>query len=151
MDQGQLGSELAEDGDGGRLIVDEDATLAGGQNLAAHDDVVTGGVDAVFFQNGLGVVRGFKDAGHDGLVGAVADDLDGGFAAHEQGQRVDQDGFARAGFAGEQVKPRAEVGNGVIDDGVVFSTQFDEHGEKSSRKRRFEVRGFFIPWRISAR
>ena len=57
----------------------------------------------------------------------MADNVGGGFAAHEQSQRVDQDGFARAGFAGEQVKAGAEVGDGVIDDSVVFSAQFDEH------------------------
>ena len=50
------------------------------------------------------------------------------FAAHQQGQRVDKDGFARAGFAGEQVEAGAERGDGVIDDGVVFSAQLDEHG-----------------------
>jgi hypothetical protein len=31
----------------------------------------------------------------------------------------------------------------VIDDGVVFSAQFDEHGEKSSRKR-LAVRGLWV-------
>jgi hypothetical protein len=73
VDQGQLGGKLAENGDGGRLVVDEDAALAGGEDFAAQNDVVAAGVDAVFFQDGLGVGRGFKDAGHDGLVGAVAD------------------------------------------------------------------------------
>ncbi len=139
VDQGQLRGKLAEDGDGGRLVVDEDAALAGGENFAAEDDVVAGGVDAVFFEDGLGVGRGLEDAGDDGLVGAVADDLGGGFAAHEQGQRVDQDGFARAGFAGEQVEPGAEGGDGVIDDGVVFSAQFDEHGGVHSYGKNSQV------------
>ena len=85
------------------------------------------GVDAVFFENGFGAGRGLEDAGDDGLVGAVADHVGRGFAAHQQGQRVDEDGFARAGFAGEQVEAGTERGDGVIDDGVVFSAQFDEH------------------------
>ena len=58
----------------------------------------------------------------------MADHLGGGFAAHQQGQGIDEDGFSRAGFAGEQVQAGAEGGDGVIDDGVVFSAQFDEHG-----------------------
>ena len=128
VDQGQLRGELPEDGDGGRLVVDEDAALAGGENFAAEDDFVAAGVDAVFFEDGFGVGRGLKDTGDDGLVGAVADNFGRGFAAHQQGQRIDEDGFARAGFAGEQVETRAEGGDGVIDDGVVFSAQFDEHG-----------------------
>ncbi len=86
------------------------------------------GVDAVFLEDGFGAGRGLKDAGDNGLVGAVAHHFDGGLAAHQQGQRVNQDGFARAGFAGKQVEPGAEGGDGVIDDGVVFSAQFDEHG-----------------------
>ena len=79
-------------------------------------------------------MRGFKNARYYGLVGAVADHLDRGFAAHQQSQCIDEDGFARAGFAGEQVEPRAERGDGVIDDGVVFSAQFDEHGVVHSEK-----------------
>jgi len=49
-------------------------------------------------------------------------------------KRINEDGFSRAGFAGEQVEPRAERGDGVIDDGVVFSAQFDEHGVVHSEK-----------------
>ena len=41
-------------------------------------------------------------------------------AAHQQRQRIDKNGLARAGFARQQVQPRAKDGNGVIDDGVVF-------------------------------
>ncbi len=62
-----------------------------------------------------------KTQAYDGLGGAVADDFHGGFAAHEQGQRIDEDGFAGAGFSGEQIEAGAKDGDGVIDDGVVFS------------------------------
>ena len=128
MDQGQLGGKLAQHGNRGRLIVDEDAALAAGGDLAAQNDVVTARIDAVFFQDVFGVGGGLEDAGDDGLLGAVADDLGGGFAAHQQGQSIDEDGFSRAGFAGEQVQAGAEGGDGVIDDGVVFSAEFDKHG-----------------------
>ena len=131
VDEGEFGRELLEDGDGGGLVVDEDAALAGGEDFAAQNDLGAFGVDAVFFEDGLGAGRGLEDAGDDGLVGAVADDFGGGFAAHQQGQRIDEDGFACAGFAGEQVEAGAERGDGVIDDGVVFSAQFDEHADGS--------------------
>ena len=58
----------------------------------------------------------------------MANQLDRAFAPHEEGERIDEDGLARAGFAGEQVESGAEGGDGVIDDGVVVSAQFDEHG-----------------------
>ena len=109
MDEGQLGGELLEDGDGGGLVVDEDAALAGGEDFAAEDDVVAFGVDAVFFEDGFGAGGGLEDAGDDGFVRAVADNVGRGFAAHQQGERIDEDGFARAGFAGEQVEAGAET------------------------------------------
>ena len=127
-----------EYGAGGGLIIDEDAAFAGGVDFAAKNDLGAAGINAVFLDDGFGADGGFKNTGDNGFIRAVADDFGGGFAAHEQGQRIDQDGFARAGFSGEQVEAGAEGGDGVIDDGVIFSTQFDEHGEKSSRKRRFD-------------
>ena len=108
MDEGQLGGELLEDGDGGGLVVDEDAAFAGGEDFAAEDDVVAFGVDAVLFEDGFGAGGGLEDAGDDGLFRAVAYNFRGGFAAHEQGKRIDEDRFARAGFAGEQVEAGAE-------------------------------------------
>ena len=129
VDEGQLGGELLEDGDGGGLVVDEDAALAGGEDLAAEDDVVAFGVDAVFFQDGFGAGGGLENAGDYGFFRAVADNFRGRLATHQEGKRIYQYGFARAGFAGEEVEAGAELGDGVIDDGVVFSAQFDEHLE----------------------
>ncbi len=127
VNQGELGRKLPEDGNGGGLIVDEDAAFAGGKNLAAQNDLGAFGVDAVFFEDRFGARCGLEDAGDDGLVGAVADHFGRGLATHQQRQRIDKDRLACAGFSGEQVESRAECGDGVIDDGVVFGAQFDEH------------------------
>ena len=136
VDEGQLGRELLEDRDGGGLVVDEDAAFAGGENFAAENDVGAFGIDAVFFEDGFGAGRGLEDAGDDGFFRAVADHVGRGFAAHEEGQRVDEDGLAGAGFAGEEVEAGAERGDGVIDDGVVFSAQLDEHRSDLQRGSR---------------
>ena len=127
VDEGQFWGELLEDGDGGGLVVDEDAALAGGEDLAAEDDVVAFRVDAVLFQDGFGAGGGLEDAGDDGFFRAVAYNFRGRLATHKQGERIYQYGFACAGFAGEEVEAGAELGDGVIDDGVIFSAQFDEH------------------------
>ncbi len=127
MDEGQLGGELLEHLHGGGLVVDEDAALAGGEDFAAENDVVGFSVDAVGLEDGFRAGRGLEDTGDHGLVGAVADHVGRGFAAHEEGERVDQDGLACAGFAGKEIEAGAEGGDGVIDDGVVFSAEFDEH------------------------
>ena len=114
--------------DGGGLVVDEDAAFAGGEDFAAENDVGGFRVDAVGFEDGFGAGRGLEDAGDDGLVCAVADDARRRtFAAHQEGQCIHEDGFARAGFAGEEIEAGAKGGDGVIDDGVVFSAEFDEH------------------------
>ena len=86
------------------------------------------GVDAVLFENGFRAGGGLVDAGDDGFVCAVADEICRAFAAHEQCQCVHQDGLACAGFAGEQIEAGAKDGYGVIDDGVVFCAEFYEHG-----------------------
>ena len=44
----------------------------------------------------------------------------GGLAAHQQRQRIDKDGLACTGLAGQQIEPGPEHGDGVIDNGVIF-------------------------------
>ena len=75
VDEGELGRELLEDLHGGGLVVDEDAAFAGGEDFAAENDVGGFQVDAVGFEDGFSAGRGLEDAGDDGLVCAVADEL----------------------------------------------------------------------------
>jgi len=127
VDEGEFRGELLEDGDRGGLVVDEHSAFAVGLDFAPEDDFVAGGVDAVLLEDGVCASGGLEDAGDYGLVCAVADEVGGGFAAHEEGKRVNENGFACAGFAREEVEAGAELSDGVIDDGVVLSAQFDEH------------------------
>ena len=118
---------MLEHGNRGRLVVHKHAALAVGENLAAQNNLIALRVNAVFFEDRLGAMGGLKDAGHHGLVGSMAHHFGGGFAAHQERQRVHEDGFAGTGFTGEQVQSRPEDSNGVIDDCVVFRAKFDEH------------------------
>ena len=81
VNEGELGRELLEDLDGGGLIVDEDAALAGGKNFAAKNDFGAFCVDSISFENGFCAGGGFEDAGERGFVGAVADQLSRAFAS----------------------------------------------------------------------
>ena len=128
VNESQLGSESAEDGDSSGLVVDVNAALAVGKDFAAEDDFVGIDVDAVGFEDELGAWSGFKDAREDSAVGSMTDDAGGGFLAHEEGESVDEDGFAGAGFAGEEIEAGAEAGDGVIDDGIILSSEFEQHG-----------------------
>ncbi len=49
------------------------------------------------------------------------------FSPSSKRERVDQDGFAGARFAGQQVESGGEGHRYVIDDRVVLEAQFDEH------------------------
>ncbi len=111
-----------------RLIIDEDAALAAGCDLAAQDDLAVLGVDSVFFEHAVDRRRANLENRRDrGLLGAVADGVAGGFIAQQQGQRVDEDGFSGAGFAGQQVEAGSKLHGDVVDDRVVFDPQFQQH------------------------
>jgi len=132
VDCGEMGSKLAEDGDGGGLIVDEDAALAGGGNLAANDQrAVFGFIQTVVLQNFIDCVFrnscALKYRGDDRAVRAGADYLARRFIAQEQSQSIDQNGFASAGFTGEHVEAGGKLHRCVVNDGVVFQAQFDKH------------------------
>src|SRR6266700_1851804 len=54
VDEGELGGELAKNGDSGGLIVHENSALTGGEDFATEDDFVAFGVDPVLFKDGFG-------------------------------------------------------------------------------------------------
>ena len=119
--------QLLEDGDRGGLIVDEDAGLAGREDLAAKNDLVGVGVEAVGFEGGgEGFRIGVEESSDDGAVAAVANDVGRRFFAEEQGEGVDEDGLASAGFAGQEVKAGAALHDHVVDDGVVFDAKLEQ-------------------------
>ena len=69
----------------------------------------------------------FKDSGNRGLVGSGANHVGRGLVAQQKRQRINEDGFSGAGFAGQQVQAGRELYRQVVYDRVVFQPQFDEH------------------------
>ena len=63
-----------------------------------------------------------------GALGSRAHHLGSALAAGEQRQRVDHDGFAGAGFAGEHRETGAHFEIDEIDDGEVTNLQMGKHG-----------------------
>ena len=110
------------------MVVHENIPLAVGCNVTAQYDLRPCSVDSVIFQHLCNCrVVAFVHGCHGGFIRAVAHNIAGGFLAQQQRQCVNQDGLARAGFAGQQVQSRSKVNHHVIDDGVVFNAQFPEH------------------------
>ncbi len=112
-----------------RLVVDEDASLAAGGDFAAQNQHLFLGVDPVRLKHGINRGRlGREHRRHGRLLGAMAHRVAGGLVAQQQRERVDEDGFAGAGFAGQQVEAGRELHGHVVDHRVVFDPQFQEHG-----------------------
>jgi hypothetical protein len=59
--------------------------------------------------------------------GARSHHVRGRAAAQDQIDGVDDDGFAGAGFAGEDCQPRVETDVEVVDDGKVADRKFFQH------------------------
>ena len=131
MNGGEIRSQLAQDGNGGRLVIDEHPSLAAGRNLAAQDDRFVFLVDAVVFEDLSDCLFrptfNFKDSGNRGLVRSGANHVGGGLVPEQKRQGINEDGFSRAGFAGQQVQAGRELYRQVVYDRVVLEPQFDEH------------------------
>ena len=104
------------------------AAIAGDD--AAHGELVFG-VHGLFREHLAQRRRAFADVERGGELGAFgsrAHDFGAALAAGEQCQRVDHDGFAGAGFAGEHREAGAHFEIDEIDDGEVTNLQMGKHG-----------------------
>ena len=104
VDVGQFRSKLLEHGHCGRLVIDEDPSLATGGDFTAQDQILIAAVNAILFQNfSNGAALSIEDCGDHSFFRAMADHFIGSAFAQQQRQRVNQNGFAGAGFTCQQV------------------------------------------------
>jgi hypothetical protein len=73
---------------------------------------------------GLGEV---KKGLHPGLIGAVSNQIRGGPASEDQVDRIDDDGFSRAGLSGDDVEARSVEDIQVVDNGKIGNGQLRKH------------------------
>ena len=115
MDVQQVFADQAQLLGGGRAAVDPGAAFALGVHGAAQQEDVIG-VKAVGFEQVL-QRRVAVELGADlGALGAFADNAGVGPGSCNQLQGIDQDGFARAGFTGEDAEAGAEFQLQFSDD-----------------------------------
>ena len=126
----RCGASCLSTAHGRRLIVDEYAAF-GAAISRRRIRLVFVGIDAVLFKN---LCNQFSDppstsktAEMTARSAAEADHVRRSFLAHEQAESINQDGFPRAGFAGQQIQPRSELDGEMVDDGVILKAQFEEH------------------------
>ena len=134
VDAEQVRTDLAEQAQGRRLIVDEDPVAALAPDLTPHDQLVALGLEPGGGERRAPVAPGGpENAGDDQTVGAGADEIGGGASAGQQGQRVDDDRFARPGLAGEHVEARPELDLGAGQHREIAHVEGEEHGRGASR------------------
>ena len=98
----QPGRQLFQDADRGRLVVDEDASLAVGGDLAPQDQQAAVAVQSVGLQQGQGLfLVPLEGASDNRLLGPMADHPGRRLLPQQQGQSVDQQRLPRAGLAGQ--------------------------------------------------
>ena len=111
-----------------RLVVDEGAGAAVGK-LDPAQDHFAGIVEAVLGQDlccrmALGHIEGRGDLA---LFGAMANQPGIAAAAERQRERIEQDGFARAGFAGQNREATGELDIEPFDQDDVTDRQTGQH------------------------
>ena len=117
---------------GGRLIVDKHPPFAAGRNFAPKNDRIAFRIDAVGIEN---LCHGFvcslfrfKHACHERPFRPRANHVGRGFIPEEQREGINQNGFSRTSFAGQQIQPRSKLHRNIVNDGVILQPQFDQHG-----------------------
>ena len=106
--------------------------VPGGGESAFEDELIFfARFQAVFFEKDVEWRAEFRDIKHGfnrTTVAAAADERAVGAFAEDEVERADDDGFARAGFAGDDVAARLEFQREVGHEGEVFNAQRRQHG-----------------------
>ena len=111
-----------------RLVVDEGAGAAVGK-LHPSQDHLAGIVEAIVAEDGGGrmPLRDIEHRGDLALFGAVTDQAGIAAAAERQRERIEQDGFARAGLAGQNGKAPGKFDIEPFDQDDVADRQTRQH------------------------
>ena len=144
-------AEQLQVGGGRGAAGDEGAGPPAGRDPAAEHDLL-GALRQPLGQLGqlrlLEQPRGqVEDALDPGLLGPGPDDLRFRLAAHQQVERVGEDGLAGAGLAGDRVQPLAQPQLGPLDQQQVLDPQLAQHGICVATGADRLAAGFAAPWR----
>ena len=114
-----------------RAAVDEGTRAAAGIDYAAQDQraVISSETGFIEPSGKCGQTVDGEPGGNFGTGGAAAHHPAFGTVAQCQGERVDQDGFAGPGLAGEHGQPGLEIQLDRLDQQVVADGKVRQHGD----------------------
>lgn len=122
-------AELAEGADGGGASVDADGAAAFGGELAVDGDLVVVGFDFEFGEGGKeGGLGEINEEGDGGFGAAGADEIAVGASSEGESDGVGEEGFAGAGFSGEDGEAGLEIEFSVFNGGDIGDGKGAEHG-----------------------
>jgi hypothetical protein len=123
----QIG-ELAQRLQRHELSVHVGPRAAVGAEHAAQDELALV-LDRLFLEPAQRVRGERGEGGRDlGAFRALTHDVAGAAPARDEQQRIDDDGLAGAGLAGERGEPRAELELRLVDDDEIAQLQLSQHG-----------------------
>jgi hypothetical protein len=130
VDLDQRGAHGLQRLHGDRLVVDEGAGAAVGKLHTAQNHLA-GIIEAVVGEDSCRrvVLRHVESGRHLPLLGTVAHQRGIATAAERQRKRIEQDGFARAGFAGQHGQSAGEFDIESFDQDDVADRQTRQHEE----------------------
>ena len=103
-----------------------------GENVTLHQKLVGVIVNLVLCKP-VRPGRRRKDGADAGAAAAGADDVAVGPLAKNGGNGVNDDGFARAGFTGEDVEACVKTDVSLFNDGNIFNVEHAQHKQTSKR------------------
>lgn len=143
VDFDECGAERAQYLHADRLIVDKGAGAAIGKLHPAQNEFVLATQAIVGKKHTRRMILAdFKSGNHLTLLGAVAHQGHVAARAERKGKRVEQYGFAGAGFAGQHGKTGAEIDVQPIDKDDVADGEPGEHSDVGGQSSK--VRGQMI-------
>ncbi len=120
MDAQQERREVGEQPQGRRLVIDEHPVAPAARDLAADEHLGALRLQPGLFEDAEPErAGGLEHAAHRERLGAAADHLGTGPGAGQEGKGVDDDRFAGAGLAGQDVQTGPERDRGLGQDGQV--------------------------------
>src|SRR5207237_423485 len=125
MDVQQKWRQFTQCRDGAGLVINVNAIALVRRDLAADNDFVPFRVESEPVEIEFDVC--FKNRFNDGSRFTCADHFRRGFRTGQQTEGIDDDGFAGAGLAGEQVKTGLEVKFELIDESKISYTKKSQH------------------------
>src|SRR2546422_1035914 len=125
-------AQALEERDGDGRVVDEGTMAARATELTpGHKHAVVGREPRLVERRGHGAARlDVEDRLDRRGVGVAPDHVRLGARPEDQQDRVDEHRLSGAGFAGQDVEPRAELHGDALDDGEVSDAKLAEHRER---------------------